>query len=95
VKLLSQRRYRATAAQKRMYGGSTTTVFLVCHTDDAKNWFYVEAFGKTPGDRKTVAKKRAEELVASGEFSKHLHESCAARATPPVSGGFLHERIKS
>jgi len=94
MKLSSQRRYRATAAQKRMYGGSTTTVFLVCHTDDAKNWFWIEAFGTTPGERKSVASKKAEELISSGNYTNHLLEHTRARATPPVSGGVLHQRMK-
>lgn len=94
MKLSPQRRYSVTAAQKRMYGGSTSTVFLVCHTDDAKNWFWIEAFGKTAAERKAVATKKAEALIASGEFKKHTHETSCARATPPVSGGILYERTR-
>lgn len=55
-------RYRATAAQRRLYGGSTVTKFHVYHRKDQNNagaWLTVEGFGKTPGERKTDAIRRS------------------------------------
>jgi hypothetical protein len=62
----SKHRYRASAAEKRMYGGATVTVFLVGYEgDDAKNWVEVTGYGPTPGERKTDAIKRAMPLLES------------------------------
>lgn len=91
MKLSIVRRYRASASHKRLYGGNISVVFLVSHAGD---WFYIEAFGKTTAERKAVATKKAEALLASGEFKKHTHETSCARATPPVSGGILYERTR-
>lgn len=51
-------RYRATAAEKRIYGGATVTEFL-CGVDGAapSTWRKIVGFGKTPSERKTFAIK--------------------------------------
>lgn len=62
----SEYRYRATASQKRAFGGSTVTQFIVYRSEDAKDpskWLRVVGFGKTPGDRKTDAIRRSGLLV--------------------------------
>jgi len=65
----SQYRYRASASERRLYGGSTVTDFFVYRRedrDDPKKWYKVRGFGKTPGERKTFAIKRAQEMAAQG-----------------------------
>jgi hypothetical protein len=52
---VSKERYRATAAQKRAYGGSTVTEFYVQFKGDPESVRVVKGFGRTPGDRKTFA----------------------------------------
>ena len=62
----SQERYRASAAERRMYGGSTVTKFFIFYKDDKDDpnkWLMVTGYGPTPGERKTDAIRRA---VASG-----------------------------
>ena len=52
----SQHRYRATADERRRYGGSTVTDFLVgVEGSDASTWMHIRAYGKTPGERATNA----------------------------------------
>lgn len=63
---ISKERYRATAAQKRLYGGSTITRFWVYRpedSDDPSKWVVVEGYGPSPGQRKTDAKARAIPLL--------------------------------
>lgn len=58
----SKDRYRATAAERRLYGGSTVTDFFVMRAedrDDASKWLVVRGYGKTPGERKTDAIRRS------------------------------------
>jgi hypothetical protein len=58
----SKDRYRASAKEKRMYGGSTVTEFYVGKKgdeDDASKWVVQVGYGKTPGERKTDAMRRA------------------------------------
>jgi len=55
---VSKDRYRATAAERRLYGGSTVTEFYVYRREDEKDpskWKVVRGYGKTPGERKTNA----------------------------------------
>jgi len=66
----STERYRATAAERRQYGGSTVTVFYVFRPEDRhepQNWAKVNGYGKLPGNRETdaIARGRAE-LVKRG-----------------------------
>ena len=64
----SQFRYRASASEKRTYGGSTVTDFLVgVEGSDASTWMKIRGFGKTPGERATFAKERYREAVAAGK----------------------------
>lgn len=68
LKLTSKERYRASADERRRYGGSTVTVFWAQPSDDPSTWFTVKGYGKTPGERKTYARRKAEEqLEESGE----------------------------
>lgn len=62
MKLASKARHRASADERRRYGGSTVTEFWVMPDEkDASTWFTVMGYGPTPGDRKTDARKRAEQ----------------------------------
>ena len=64
-------RYRASAAERRRYGGNTVTIFLVYRAEDAKDpakWLKIAGYGPTPGERKTDAIKRSG-LVASTSSS--------------------------
>lgn len=59
---VSKDRYRATAAERRQYGGSTVTEFFVFRgedRDDPSKWKVVRGYGPTPGERKTDAIKRS------------------------------------
>jgi hypothetical protein len=59
---VSKERYRASPSEKRMYGGSTVTVFYVYRKEDAKNpsaWKVVRGYGPTPVERKTDAMNRS------------------------------------
>ena len=66
----SKNRYRASASQKRLHGGSTITEFYVMRPEDEKkpeNWATVFGYGKMPGNRKTDAIARARlELIRRG-----------------------------
>lgn len=58
----SKDRYRASAAERRLYGGSTVTQFYVYRAEDrndASRWRIVTGYGKTPGERKTDAIRRS------------------------------------
>lgn len=53
---VSQERWRASAAEKRAYGGSTVTKFLVGYEgSEPATWQNIVGYGPTPGDRKTFA----------------------------------------
>lgn len=63
---VSKERYRATAAQKRQYGGATVTEFFVFRAEDERDpskWLVVTGFGPTPGERKSDAIRRSGLLV--------------------------------
>jgi hypothetical protein len=55
-------RYRASAAERRQYGGSTVTkfyVFFAKDRNDASKWKTIMGYGATPGERKTDAIRRS------------------------------------
>ncbi len=53
---VSQNRYRASALERRLYGGNTVTQFLIgVEGSDPKTWENVMGYGPTPGNRKTYA----------------------------------------
>lgn len=54
----SLNRYRASAAERRQYGGITTTEFIVTRKDTGE-MMTVMGYGKTPGERKTFAMNEA------------------------------------
>ena len=59
---VSTDRYRASAAERRQYGGATVTDFLVYREEDrhhSERWVKIRGFGKTPGERKTDAIRRS------------------------------------
>ena len=71
LKASSFQRYNGGAAHKRRWGSSTITRFYVWRSpeddDNAKAWLVVEGYGKTPGERKTDAMRKAEaELLKGG-----------------------------
>jgi hypothetical protein len=58
----SKERYRATAAERRLHGGSTVTEFYVMRAEDEKDasrWRIIRGYGRTPGERKTDAIRRS------------------------------------
>jgi hypothetical protein len=58
----SKDRYRATAAQRRLYGGAAITEFYIFRKEDrndASKWLVVTGYGPTPGERKTFALNKA------------------------------------
>jgi len=62
----SQSRYNGGARAKRIYGSSTITTFIVCRPEDVNDsslWATVEVGGKTPGERATAAKAKAEPII--------------------------------
>jgi len=62
VRAVSKDRYRATASERRLYGGSTVTEFYVYRDEDRNNpaaWKIVTGYGRTPGERKTDAIRRS------------------------------------
>ncbi len=68
LKAFSKSRYNGGVKAKRLYGSSTITTFFVMREQDEKKpelWVTVEVGGKTPGDRVTAAKVKAEPLIAA------------------------------
>lgn len=68
LKAFSKSRYNGGVKAKRMYGSSTITTFYVMREQDEtpakpELWVTVEVGGKTPGDRVTAAKIKAEPLI--------------------------------
>jgi len=66
LKTFSKSRYNGGVKAKRQYGSSTITTFYVMRPEDEKRpelWVTVEVGGKTPGDRITAAKLKAEPLI--------------------------------
>lgn len=66
LKAVSKSRYNGGVKAKRLYGSSTITTFYVMRPEDEKRadlWVTVEVGGKTPGDRITAAKAKAEPLL--------------------------------
>jgi hypothetical protein len=66
LKTVSKNRYNGGVKAKRLYGSSTITTFYVMRVEDEKNpqfWVTVEVGGKTPGERATAAKAKAEPII--------------------------------
>lgn len=56
VEAISEYRYRATANERRLYGGNTVTDFMVYFSDEGPGKSTrIRGYGKTPGERKTNA----------------------------------------
>lgn len=57
-------RYNGGIKIKRLHGSSTVTKFYV-HFEgaDAKDWKVIEAYGPTPGDRKTYAIEKFKRMM--------------------------------
>ena len=52
-------RWRATVAEKQLYGGATVTEFLVgVEGSHSSTWQKIIGYGSTPGERKTYAIKQ-------------------------------------
>lgn len=60
VTAVSVERFSIGVKGKRLYGSSTATVFVV--SCDGKQDIWVTSYGKTPGDRKTLAIAKAQEV---------------------------------
>lgn len=54
ISAVSKDRYRASAAERRQYGGNAVTEFWVTRADTDET-IVVTGYGKTPGERKTYA----------------------------------------
>jgi hypothetical protein len=68
----STERHRASAAERRQYGGDTVTTFFVHFARDgapsmAYKWEKIDGYGKTPGERKTDAIRRFLEMESKRE----------------------------
>lgn len=108
LEAVSMARWRATAAQKRLYGGSTVTEFWVSVKGDpnrAANTVVVKGYGKTPGERKTDALRKGEKLLrdkgiinGSPGSSHGVHalelDRLRWKDQPPLSAPWLGPRIK-
>jgi hypothetical protein len=60
---VSHERYNGGVAVKRKYGSSTVTRFYVWREEKPNEAKLVEGFGPTPGDRKTDAIRRYQEII--------------------------------
>lgn len=60
IRAVSKDRYRASAAERRRYGGNTITEFWVTR-DDTGETLVFKGYGPTPGERKTFALERAKQ----------------------------------
>lgn len=75
LKAVSKSRYNGGVKAKRAYGSSTITTFWVMRAEDeirAELWVTVEVGGKTPGDRITAAKIKAEPLIQALLKAKNI-----------------------
>jgi hypothetical protein len=66
LKTVSKSRYNGGVKAKRLYGSSTITTFFVMRPEDENKpqfWATVEVGGKTPGERATTAKAKAEPII--------------------------------
>jgi len=62
VLAVSKDRHRASASERRMYGGAAVTDFYVYRREtknDPSKWKVVRGYGRTPGERKTFAIERS------------------------------------
>ena len=62
----SKERHNGGVKAKRQYGSSTLTTFWVFRPEDDKDanrWATVTVGGKTPGERATAAKIKAEPII--------------------------------
>lgn len=63
---VSKSRYDGGVRALRQYGSSTITTFIVLRQedkDDPSRWATVEVGGRTPGERATAAKVKAEPII--------------------------------
>src|SRR3990167_1527435 len=60
VGITSQHRYRASASERRLWGGSTVTEFLIedPNFEGTARWHKVMGYGPSPGARRTDALRR-------------------------------------
>lgn len=63
IQLVSKSRYNGGINIKRQFGSSTITEFHVHINGILQDWT-VKGYGPTPGDRKTYAKKIAQDKAA-------------------------------
>ena len=62
----SKERHNGSVKAKRQYGSSTITTFWVFRPEDERNanrWATVAVGGKTPGERATATKVKAEPII--------------------------------
>ena len=66
LQVCSKERFNGGVKAKRQYGSSTMTTFWVFRPEDERNaghWATVTVGGKTPGERATAAKIKAEPII--------------------------------
>ena len=77
----SEYRYRASASERRLYGGSTVTQFLVGYEgSEPSTWMNIMGYGPTPGERKTYAIKKF--LEAQDDPTKKTNKGRGRKASP-------------
>jgi hypothetical protein len=70
-------RYRASASEKRAYGGSTVTEFLVgVEGSNASTWKKIMGYGPTPGDRKSYAIQKSGFTETSLNYPMPITRKC-------------------
>ena len=77
----SEYRYRASASERRLHGGSTVTQFLVGYEgSDPSTWMRIMGYGPTPGERKTYAIKKF--LGSQDDPAKEIKKINKGRSAP-------------
>lgn len=69
VGISSQHRYRASASERRLWGGKTVTQFLIedPNHEGSARWIDVMGYGATPGERRTDALRRYARKIGVAE----------------------------
>jgi hypothetical protein len=82
VGITSQHRYRASASERRLWGGSTVTEFLIedPNFEGSARWHKVMGYGPSPGERRTDALRR---------YGAKVGQAVAGKAKPRPFQGSL------
>lgn len=82
VGITSEYRYRASASERRLHGGSTVTQFLIedPNFEGSARWHKVMGYGPSPGERRTDALRR---------YSAKIGQPVVGKAKPRPFQGSL------